>query len=453
MITGAAIPRVIRLLLGGFVLTRAAGFAPLFLSYHVVERSHGSAVVGAALASLGIGSLVGQLACGWLADRLGRRKTITLVMVLGAPVLFLLAKANTPTELLAGAAVVGFTYDAPHPVLSATMCDLIPDPGKRGGVDAWRFGCTSLGAVIAGGIGGVVADRVGTPILFIANGLAYAAFAGLVVCRIPATGRRPAVPKPQSYRKALSDKGFLLLLISSVSTWAGAASLVSTVPLLMHYRGLDVGDYGWTAMASALAVVTLTPLMAPWLSRRVADRPRLDILAVATGWVTMWMALTALAHSVLAFCAMVALAAPGEIAWFVVAPGIVHRIAPSALRGRYHGMWGSSFGAAAVASPLLASSCLAHGGPVLLSATSVAAGLIGAALCLPLHRVLGAGCRARPHSISGPLPRRPCQHLPQIPPAGPPLGLARKHATISAPRAPSSAVDYGGSRRGVRARR
>lgn len=397
VIISAAIPGVIRPLLGGFVLTRAAGFAPLFLSYHVVERTHGSAIVGAALASLGIGSLVGQLACGWLADRLGRRMTITLIMAIGAPVLFLLAKANTPAELLAGAAMVGFTYDAPHPVLSATMCDLIPDPGKRGRLDAWRFGCTSLGAVIAGGIGGVVADRVGTPILFIANGLAYAAFAGLVVHRIPGTAQRTPAANPLGYRKVLSDKGFMLLLISSVSTWAGAASLVSTVPLLMHYRGLDVGDYGWAAMAGALAVVALTPLMAPWLSRRVAERPRLDILAAATGWIAMWMALTALAHSVVAFCVMVAAAAPGEIAWFVVAPGIVHRIAPPALRGRYHGIWGSSFGAAAVVSPILASSCLTHGGPILLSATSLAAGVIGAALCLPLHRVLNRSQSRRRH--------------------------------------------------------
>ncbi|CFE47372.1 integral membrane protein [Mycobacterium tuberculosis] len=81
---------------------------------------------------------------------------------------------------------------------------------------------------------------------------------------------------------------------------------------------------------------------------------------------------------------------PGEIAWFVVAAGIVHRIAPPAHGGRYHGIWSMAVAASSVAAPILAAFNLANGGRLVLAATTVTVGFFGAALCLPLARVLAA---------------------------------------------------------------
>ncbi len=102
----------------------------------------------------------------------------------------------------------------------------------------------------------------------------------------------------------------------------------------------------------------------------------------------MCVAGIALAHNAVGFTVAATACAPGEIAWFVVGAGIVHRIAPPAHRGRYHGIWGLAGAIAAVLAPILASCSLIHGGRPLVAATIVAAGLLGAALCIPLARAL-----------------------------------------------------------------
>jgi hypothetical protein len=102
----------------------------------------------------------------------------------------------------------------------------------------------------------------------------------------------------------------------------------------------------------------------------------------------MCVAAIAVAHTAVGFSVAAAACAPGEIGWFVVGAGIVHRITPPGHRGRYHGIWGLAGAAAAVVAPILASCSLIHGGRPLVAATTVAAGLIGAALCVPLARVL-----------------------------------------------------------------
>ncbi len=76
----------------------------------------------------------------------------------------------------------------------------------------------------------------------------------------------------------------------------------------------------------------------------------------------MCVAAIALAHTAIGFTVAAAACAPGEIAWFVVGAGIVHRIAPPAHRGRYHGIWGLAGAVAAVIAPILASCSLVHGG-------------------------------------------------------------------------------------------
>jgi hypothetical protein len=116
--------------------------------------------------------------------------------------------------------------------------------------------------------------------------------------------------------------------------------------------------------------------------------PRLDILAFAGLWTTVSMGWAALAHTTLDFSLATALSTPGEVAWFVIAAGVVHRIAPVATGGRYHGIWSMSVAVASVIAPILASYSLIHGGHQLVAIVTVSAGVLGAALCLPLARTL-----------------------------------------------------------------
>ncbi|GGT55029.1 hypothetical protein GCM10010271_68550 [Streptomyces kurssanovii] len=69
-------PTVIWALLIGTFIARAAGFALPFLSYRLVDLGYGTQMIGTTVAVFGAGWLAGQLLCGWLSDRFGRRTAL-----------------------------------------------------------------------------------------------------------------------------------------------------------------------------------------------------------------------------------------------------------------------------------------------------------------------------------------------------------------------------------------
>lgn len=380
-------PVVIWLLLGGSLLVRALGFAYPFLAFYVAARGQSSGVAGAVVAAFGVGLFLGQLIGGESVDRKGGRWTLTVAMSLAAVVLGLLACAHSVPALLAGSAVAGLVYDAPRPVLSAAIAELIPDPRRRAEVDTWRYGWVmNGGGAMAASAGGLLADRMGLAALYWLNALACAVFAAIAVCCVPPGVHRPASTGASSYRPILSDGRLILLLVSSVATCTAFMGLSTVMPMLMSARELGPAAYGLVMLVNTVAVIVITPLLSRWLSRCVAVRPRLDILAAAATWITVCMAAAGLAYTTLGFALSAALCAPGEIVWFAVAAGIVHRIAPPEQRGRYHGVWGSAIAVAAVIAPALAACSMKYGGQMLVAITTLVVGLLGTAFCLPLAR-------------------------------------------------------------------
>ncbi|BBX76161.1 MFS transporter [Mycobacterium shinjukuense] len=403
---GGGYPPMIWLLLGGNTVVRAAGFAYPFLAYHVAGRGHAAGAVGAVLAGFGVGWAAGQLVCGWLVDRIGARATLVSTMAVAATVLGLMAEARSAPALLIGAAVTGVVLDAPRPVLGAAIAALIPDPRRRAKLDAWRFGwIVSIGRAITGGVGGLLAAWLGVPVLFWINGIACALLALVAACCVPARagGPAPAVTETthSGCRRAFADARLVLLFASSLATLTAVRGLYTTVPMLMADSGLSASEFGWAQLANAVAGIGLTPLLSPWLGRRAAARlrPRLDILAVAGGWTAVSMGGAAVAHTTLGFAAATVACTPGEIAWFVIAAGIVHRIAPPANGGRYHGIWSMTVAIASVIAPIMASYCLTHGGHQAVAVVTVTVGLFGVALCLPLARAVSRLSDERPEAL------------------------------------------------------
>lgn len=375
-------------LLVGSSLVRAAGFAYPFLAFHVAGRGHGPGTVGAVLAAFGVGWGIGQLLSGWLVDRFGVRSSLVVTMLFAAVMLMSLAEARSVAALSVGATVVGLVYDAPRPVLGAGIAGLITDPERRSKVDAWRYSLINVGGGVAGGVGGLFAGWWGTPALYRINGVACAAFAAVAICGMPSSPRPTARIEKFGYRQAFSDTRLVLLFVSSLATLTAFMGLLAVMPMLMIACGLPASAYGQTQAANAVAVIAMTPLVTPWVSRRLHQKPRADILAAAAAWTAFCMGAGALASTTTGFAMAAIACAPGEIAWFVVGADIVHRIAPAAHPGRYHGVWSMTTAVAAVVAPFLASSSLIHGGRLLVAAATLAVGLIGTALCWPLARAL-----------------------------------------------------------------
>ncbi|MCG7202305.1 MFS transporter [Streptomyces arenae] len=373
---------------------RAAGFSYPYLPYRLNELHLDTAVVSAVLALWGAGWFAGQLLCGWLADRVGRRATLVGAMTVAAVAFPLLAEAHTPQALGVAAAVAGLVYDAPRPIVAALVADTVPDEPGRARITGWRHFAVNLGAATTGLVGGALAEPVGISVLFWSNAVVCGAFA-VVALRV--------VPPPSSglslrggtHRQAFADPLLWLLWLASLLILIPVAALFSVLPMMMAQDGLPPSAYGWTQAASAAAVIGLSPLLNPLLVRRARHpAPMVGLLSMSGIILGAGMGSAGLASSTVGYGVAAALAVPGEIIAFVAATDILNRIAPQQSRGVYAGIWGTTLAAAVVCAPALGGWALAQGGHRLVAVTTFMTGLLGAAFCLPLAALLHSSARA-----------------------------------------------------------
>ncbi|MFF3313163.1 MFS transporter [Streptomyces sp. NPDC002952] len=384
-------PALIWILLAGTCAVRAAGFVYPYLSYRLSELAMTTTTVSRILAVFGIGWLVGQVLCGWLADRVGRRATLTGAMLLAAVVFPLLGQARSPLTATVAAGVAGLVYYAPWPIVSAIVTDTIPDEAGRARIGGWRHFATNLGAATTGVVGGALAEPAGIPLLFACNGLVCAVFAVVVWRVLP-----PHAPAPRGTHhqrgSALRDVRLWLLWAASLAALIPVAGLLSILPMLMTRHGLDASAYGTTQAASAAAVIILSPLLNPWLARRARrERPMVGLVAASSLVLGVGMGLAPLASTTWGYSLAPAAAVPGEIVAFVAAANVLNWLAPPESRALYAGIWGSTLAAAVICAPLLAGWSLDEGGDHLAALTTFGVGLLGAALCLPLAALIHRG--------------------------------------------------------------
>ncbi|MFI1765300.1 MFS transporter [Streptomyces sp. NPDC020800] len=383
-VRGNSWPTEIRALLVATFLVRALGYSYPFLPYHLDELQLSTTAIGKTLMVFGAGWLGGSVLWGWLADRVGRRTALATAMALAAVVLPLLAQSSTLSTVTTAAFVAGIVYDAPRPVVTAAIADRYRDDASRASINAARNFVVNTAAAAAGASGGLLADRIGIPALLWANAAACAACAVIAFTLVSPASATPPVARA-TQREALRDRRLWLLLLTSLAALTACAAMFSSLPLLMARAGLSAADYGWAQTANAAAVLLLSPYLNRWMSRRAGrDRPMTGMLALSALILGTSMASAAYATSVPGFSLAAALAVPGEIIAFIAAGDVLARISPPGSHGLYAGIWGTTLAGAVVLAPTLASWSLEHGGPALNAATTLTAGVLGAALCWPL---------------------------------------------------------------------
>ncbi|MFG2895256.1 MFS transporter [Streptomyces sp. NPDC048248] len=384
-------PPAIWVALGGSFLIRAAGFSYPFLAYHLAGLHFSARLTGAVLATFGVGWLLGQILAGWLADRIGRRTTLVSAMVTAAATLALLAEVDSVPAVFAVSALAGACYDSPRPVVSALIADTVPDEGGRAAVAGFRHFTTNVAAALTGALGGMLAGAIGVRALIAINAAACLLFAVLAL-RYLDSGRPAPLPTTEHppYRVALRDARLWVLWLASIAALICVVGLFSTLPMLMSARGLSATAYGWTQAANAAVVVLLAPVVTPWLSRRArrTGRPLLGPFAIGSLVLGAGMGAAGLATSTDGFALAVALAVPGELVVFIAANNVLNWITPGGARGLYAGIWGTTLAGAVILAPLLGTWSLAHGGARLVAVTTLATGLVGAALCWPLRALI-----------------------------------------------------------------
>lgn len=377
--------------MAGTFLVRGLGFTYPFLPYHLNDLQLSTRTVSTVLAVFGAAWLLGSVMSGWLADRIGHRTTLITTMLLAAVALPLLAQAQALPALLAATFTGGIVYDASRPVFTAAIAGTFPDDSVRASVNAWRHFAVNVGAAVAGTAGGMLAAPLGIPALIRVNAAACLLFALLAWHYLPATNH----PRPRSgsragvYRAALGDRGLWLLLLASLCALTCAASLFSSLPMLMAEDGLAAADYGWTQTANAGAVLLFSPLLNRWLSRQAeGDTPMTGLFAASSILLGTSMGTAGFASTTLGYATAAALAVPGEIVVFVAASDLLNRLSPPTARGLYAGIWGTTLAGAVIIAPALAGWALTRGGDQLAAATTFTVGLLGAALAWPLATLI-----------------------------------------------------------------
>jgi MFS family permease len=125
------LPRTFWYLWAGALINRLGGFVYTFLALYLTTRRHFTvAEAGLVVGLYGAGSFASGPVGGYLADHIGRRRTMLMSFVLGAAAMIQLGFARGPWHIAESALVLGFCSDLYRPAEQATIADIVP-PTER----------------------------------------------------------------------------------------------------------------------------------------------------------------------------------------------------------------------------------------------------------------------------------------------------------------------------------
>lgn len=375
----AGLPRPFWILFGATLVNRIGGFVVPFLALFLSQqRGVPAAQVGAIVAFFGAGSLVAGPLGGALTDRLGRRATLVLSLLLGAAVMGAVTLARSHAALSLGAFGLGLTLDLARPATSAMVADLVP-LADRTRAYAALYWAHNLGFAFASVVAGLLASAA-FELLFALDALSCLATAVIVLAALPET--RPAAPKPARWLADLSqpfrDRAFLGFFGVSVLVALVFFQFHVAMPLDMREKGISTAAYGALVALNGVLVVVLTPLSTSIMLRLARGRA-LAIAALLTG---VGFGSMAFAQSTLGFALAITVLTLGEIAMAPVNPAVVSELAPAHLRGTYQGAFSFAMSGGACLAPLVGGAFLEQGRADLLWGGALLVSLAAAVLYL-----------------------------------------------------------------------
>ena len=353
----------------GTLVTMLGTMVEAFLGLYLTSvRGLSLSSTGLVVALLGAGSVASQFIGGLLADRIGRRATLSLSTIATGVAILALGYARGLGAICAAALLVGLTREMYRPASAAIVADLVsPDDRPRAyGLLYWAI---NLGWSVALVSGGMLA-QAGYLWLFWIDAVTCVAFGLLVWRAVPETRPpRDAGRAAVSFLEVLRDRlavGYMLLV--TVYTFVALQGM-TTLPLAMRLDGLDPRAYGLAAAVNGVVVVVLQPVIGPWLSRRD------HTLVLVTGFLVLGggYGLTAFATGLGSYALTVLVWTVGEVIATAVLLAVVADLAPPHLRGRYGGLYGVAWSGGLLLAPLGGTQLLGLGATVLWASCAVLA--------------------------------------------------------------------------------
>ena len=374
------LPRPFWFVWAGTLVNRICYFVEPFLALYLARSLRFSTeTIGVVLTSFGVGSAISQPLGGFLADRIGRRTTMSAGMVATAAAFGFLVSVKGLALVAVAALVTGSAIDVYRPAVGALVADLVPSENRRRAF-AQLYWAINLGVSVAGVLGGYLASH-SFHLLFALDAATCLVFAFVIAKGVPELAVPPAPPGEKGgYSVAFRD-----LLLVAIALTVFVQSIVymqsfSTLPLAMRASGLGPQDYGIAYTVNPVSVIVLQPLTLRLLTRL----PMAPVFAGSALLLGAGFGLDAFAHSLFAYAATVLVWTLGEIGFNAVAPALIADIAPAHLRGRYNGAFGLAFGLSGMIGPLAGTTVLSHLGRSVLWGSCFGACAIAGAASLAL---------------------------------------------------------------------
>jgi MFS family permease len=348
MLSFRRLPRLYWLLLTGALVNRLGTFVtPMLAIYLTTARGLSITGAGLILATQGAGGVCSGPLGGFLADRLGRRRTLILALFAGAATMLNLSAARELWHIAAAAFLQGLFGDLYRPAVSATISDLV-DEKDRGLAFGNLYWVANLGVGVGSALAGFLAMR-GWELLFYGDAFTTAAFGVIIWWKMPETRPAHAHKERVSLLAPARNGRFVLFVILNALTWTMMFQGFSTLPIDVKAHGFSTQAYGWLIAFNCLLIV----LLQPFVSRLTDPFPRHRTLAVSALLIGGGFGLFALVHSLAGFFLASVVWTLGEIAMAGLGPAVAADAAPDHQRGAYQGFFQLGVGCATLLAPAL----------------------------------------------------------------------------------------------------
>jgi MFS family permease len=373
-----ALPREAWFLYAGTFINRFGGFVIPFLALYLRKKGFSNEQAALPLMSYGLGHLVAALLGGFLADRIGRRKTISLSMFTSAASMLLLSRAESLESIIAFAALAGLTTELYRPATSALLTDLVPVElrvtafaGMRWSLNAgWALGMATAG---------FVSTEYSYQWLFIGDAMTSTLFGIIAWVTLPHGLRASGVAAKWStaLRVMRHDTRFHKLLLGQFAIALVFLQMSSTFGLHVTSCGFSTKVYGFIIAVNGVLIVLLELPLTEYTRRWPAHR----VIAIGYVLIGLGFASTAWANTIPALVIVVVVFTIGEMIAMPVSAAYIAESVPGIMRGRYMGAYGLVWALGLTFGPSTGVR-LHEESPLLLWSACGVLGLIAAAIVL-----------------------------------------------------------------------
>ncbi|HEY3856292.1 MAG TPA: MFS transporter [Verrucomicrobiae bacterium] len=372
-----ALPRAAWILFLGTFLNKFGTFVMPFLTLYLTRRGFTLAQAGIAMSAYGLGSLIASGLGGWLADVIGRRKTIVLSMFSVAFAMMALSQSRSLVAIVAATFMAALTGELYRPASSALLADLVPPELSVTAFSAYRM-AFNAGFAFGPATAGFLAER-GYFWLFAGDAATSVLFGIIALAMLPRAVKVNTIGGGwvADLKTLADDREFHRVLFGAFIIGLVFLQISSTFSLHVTHLGFSAATYGTILSLNGVLVTfcelpmtTITGRFKPW-----------QMMALGYFLIAIGFTCNAFAHSEVALIGCVVLFTFGEMATFPISSAYIAGLAPAHLRGRYMGAYALTWSAGMIVAPQMGLRLLAIG-PKTLWLTCGALGLVATAIAI-----------------------------------------------------------------------